>query len=193
MKKQMKFANASITAFVIIIHGFVCTPVIADAIAKNTNNLDTMTRQEFVSGVIKAVGLSESRKPVIISDVDFHDKYYGSISSAYQFGIAEGYVDGSFRPLNAISRQESMAIVERALNNSDNGYSIPIKSRESGLSRFIDGNKFGECFIDSAETCVRYKIVIGDENGKILPNKSISRNEIAAVMQRLAKIFNIYY
>lgn len=76
-----------------------------------------ITREEMAKIICKAMNIEISANAML----DFTDKEEQSqwavayINSLYSYGIINGYEDGSFRPKNALKRDESMIVIYRIL------------------------------------------------------------------------------
>ncbi len=76
-----------------------------------------ITRAEFTAIAMRFAKLDESGEN-IFSDVPEDAWYYGSVVGSIKYGWISGYNDGTFRPLNTITRAETATIVNRMLNRS---------------------------------------------------------------------------
>lgn len=73
---------------------------------------DNITRAEFVSLVVRVLGLETTNlsKPMF-NDVKSTDWYAKDISTAVENGIVKGYEDGAFNPNGYITREEIASII----------------------------------------------------------------------------------
>lgn len=76
-----------------------------------------ITRAEFTAIAMRFAKLDESGEN-IFSDVSEGAWYYGSVVGSIKYGWISGYNDGTFRPLNTITRAETATIVNRMLYRS---------------------------------------------------------------------------
>jgi hypothetical protein len=74
---------------------------------------DTMTRAEFSTIVVKALGLVPKANGKF-SDVASGSWYAPYVGTAYSYGITNGTPDGKFNPGGTITRQEAAVMVTRA-------------------------------------------------------------------------------
>jgi hypothetical protein len=72
-----------------------------------------ITRAEYAAILVRALGIPEGGASSF-SDVGSSDWYCGAVSAAVQYGIIKGYADGTFRPNANITREEAMAMLQRA-------------------------------------------------------------------------------
>lgn len=76
-------------------------------------NLD-ITRAEFAAVACGALGLKASGAANKFSDVHESDWFCGAVRAACEYVIVSGYGDGTFKPGQAITREEAMAIITHA-------------------------------------------------------------------------------
>ncbi|WP_258525925.1 S-layer homology domain-containing protein [Paenibacillus sp. YN15] len=91
--------------------------MIADGTAPDAFQPDkALTRAELAAFLVRALGLSSSvpERAGGFTDVSGTDWFAGAVGSAAAMKLAEGYDDGSFRPGEAVSRQELAVMVNRA-------------------------------------------------------------------------------
>jgi|GEM_PF-6824377 len=136
-----------------------------------------ITRAEFASIIVKALGLPENGSAGF-SDVSASAWYAGAVGTAAQYGIVNGYSDGTFRPGRMITRQEAMAMIARAAKIT--GWA----GSAGTLSGFSDAGAASEWAKASVEWNVGSGIIVGT-NGMLHLNSNITRAETAAVVLRL--------
>ncbi len=76
-----------------------------------------ISRGDFSEYVVRALGLyrDSSIVPNVFRDVDPADERALAIHIANDYGIIKGYLDGNFRPGALITREEAMAMYQRAM------------------------------------------------------------------------------
>ena len=82
-----------------------------------------ITRAEFVALTNRAFGKQNKTARADFKDVKASDWYYSDVAVAKVEGYCTGYTDGTFKPLNPITRQEVASIVFRLLQ-LDNGAAV---------------------------------------------------------------------
>jgi hypothetical protein len=103
---------------------------------------------------------------------------YDAIDNLYTKGLASGYPDDSFRPDEATTRAEFVAILVKALNLS------VVKPDTPAFADVAPG----DWYYGPVETAVTANLVKGYTNNEFLPNAPITRQEIAAILvQALGK------
>jgi len=149
-----------------------------------------ITRAEFAAIVGRALGLRESGTVNKFSDVKGSDWFSGAVGIAYEYGIISGYEDGTFRPDAAISREEAMAMIARAMAIA--GMDINISESDTGeqLARFIDKDGVAGWAKKSAAACVKYGITVGN-NSLLTPKDNITRAETATIIIRTLQKANL--
>lgn len=100
------------------------------------------------------------------------------MGTAVEYGLVNGYKDGSFRPREAITRLEAMIMVQRAAKIVD------YAGTTGSLASFSDGRKIDAWARSAAEFNVGSSLIVGN-NGKLRPGDNISRAETATVILRL--------
>jgi len=145
-----------------------------------------VTRAEFAAIIIRALGLGEKSKKNNFSDVTGNDWFNGAVSTAYEYGIINGYNDGTFNPNKAISREEAMVIIARAAKLA--GISIDITELEANaqLAKFKDNESIDNWARNSAAACVKSGIMVGNNN-MLTPDDNITRAQAATTVMRMLR------
>lgn len=132
------------------------------------------TGHDVVGGVCKNCG-QHFRDPFTdIANNDLHDY----IVRAAENGIVNGYPDGTYRPLNAVTRAQFITMIYRAAGSPE------VKNTEL---KFADAKDIAKDFENAVAWGVENGIVLGYENGTFQPNRSISRAQMATFMYRYLK------
>src|SRR5690606_11235384 len=74
----------------------------------------SITRAEFATVIVRALGLSSKKGTASFSDVKSGDWFANAVAVAAEAGIVKGYEDGTFQPNKVITREELAAMVVRA-------------------------------------------------------------------------------
>lgn len=144
-----------------------------------------VTRAEFVTMVIRALGLAANTGDKIYSDVSAEEWYAGAVSEAHEYGLVQGYKDGTFRPQETIRREEAALIMVRALQLA--GIEAPALSAAemSGLlSRFADGGNVQSWARAAVAGALKNGLLKGAGSG-LLPDSDVTRAEAATMLGRL--------
>lgn len=94
--------------------------------------------------------------------------------------IIEGYIDGTFRPDDSLSRAEFAKVATLAMQERT-GVLLPQGGQELG---FADVVKDG-WYVDHISGAVSLELMQGDAEGTFRPNDNISRNEVVTVLMRI--------
>ncbi|WP_113671664.1 S-layer homology domain-containing protein [Vallitalea guaymasensis] len=145
----------------------------------------TMTRGEFASIIVKALGL----KPKAIDNfIDVKkDKWYaGYIGTANTYGIISGKSTTTYAPNAIITREEAAVVVTRAAKLCGMNTQYNTMAARDILSQFIDYVKVNKWARQSLAFCYD-KEILDSSTMEILPEEPIKRCEIARM------IYNMLY
>lgn len=146
----------------------------------------SVTRAEFVSILVSALGLDTKGSSSDFKDIKTDDPYYKAISTAYAYGIAGGYRDGSFKPGKVITREEAAAMAVNAMKIADLDTTVSGEQVTTLLAKFKDGGKVSKWANNSVALCIKYGVIAGN-NGCITPEKVLTRAEAAAMVRSMLK------
>ena len=103
--------------------------------------------------------------------------------NAQQKGIVTGFEDGTFRPMEEISRQDMALMLQR--------YAKTVKGTDTtptgDLSRWPDAGQVGSWAVDALRWCVGAGIINGKDGG-LQPTGNATRAEFATILMRYAKL-----
>lgn len=102
------------------------------------------------------------------------NKYESQLREWIGFSFITGYLDGTFRPENKITRAEFMALTNRSFGFTD---TMDIKFSDADSKQW---------FYKDAAKAVKAGFIQG-ANGKLMPLDNISRQEMAVILTRLTK------
>jgi hypothetical protein len=137
-----------------------------------------MSRGDFVLMIARAFGLSGGYDN--FSDVPEGSYYYDAIAAAKAFGIVTGN-NGKFSPAVAISRQDAMVIIRRALD----AVGTPIASgKAADLSGYYDASEVSGYATEAVASLIKAGIVTGN-GGMLRPKAMINRAEMAVILYRV--------
>jgi hypothetical protein len=142
-----------------------------------------ITRAQFAALIVRALGLAEAGTTSPYSDVADGEWYTAAVAKAKEYGLIDGYENGTFRPSQTITREEAMAILARAIKVTG----MPVQANTDAqtiLAMFADHADISEWAKSSAALVVTGGLVHG--NGQsLMPKQEITRAESAAILQRL--------
>ncbi len=139
--------------------------------------LDMLTRIEFCKYVSIALNIVDEEAECTFPDVSKDDGDYIYVASAVKAGIIKGYPDGTFKPMNEISRQEMAVMIERAIGET-------IENADEFLD-YADKADIADYALSGVAIAARAGIITG-KPGKIMdPEGTTTRAEAAAILHRL--------
>ena len=155
--------------------------------AFGVEDLKTADLKAEAEAYIKEIGLSDDEVAALRANlsrskdafVPFSDisesGYRDYILSAYDFGIVNGYADGTFRPNAVITRAQFITMLYRM-----SGAAAP----EEAALDFSDADSIAEPFLDAVSWGVETGIIKGYEDNTFRPNLPITRAQMATFMAR---------
>ena len=146
-----------------------------------------ITRAEFASMVVKALGLKGTNFPEKFGDVNKGDSYYYSIYTAYEYGILTGYSNGNFGPQDLITREQAMTMLAKAMEIVDLNVTVSDADVSNQLKLFKDSDSISLYARQAATICVKNGIFAGDNKGKLTPKDNLTRAESATIIIKLLK------
>lgn len=151
-----------------------------------------ITRAEFAAIVVRGLGLRAEPGHVPFADVISSEWYAGFVATAADFGMIAGYEDGSFRPQSKITRQEAMTMMARAMQMTGLKEQLAENSRlTNALASFEDADDVAAWAKEGANLSVASKVMNGRTMELLEPQASITRAEVAAIVQRLLQYSNL--
>ncbi|MFO7942680.1 MAG: S-layer homology domain-containing protein [Bacillota bacterium] len=143
---------------------------------------ESVTRAEFAAIVGRAFGLIAGDGQEAFTDIPVGSWYAGAVEVARQYGLTEGYGDGTFRPHEIITREEAMVIAARAMELCE------IESDEYAIvDEFADADTISPWALSAVEDCLSAEIVLG--HGDLVdPGSAISRAETIAIIYRILEV-----
>lgn len=148
----------------------------ADGTFKPNNDI---TRAEFVTMTNRAFGFTESGS-ITFSDVSPTNWFANEVSIAGKAGYIRGFVDGTFKPVNKITRQEVAAILTRLLD-------LNITGGAAEADNYIDAAKIQNWSKESVGAVSKAGIMSGYQDKTFGPQNSITRAEALVTLDRAMK------
>ena len=141
-----------------------------------------ITRAEFATMLVKALGLSTTGMTGTFTDVAADDWYYGSVNDAVYDGLVSGMGDNLFAPNALITREQMAVMVAKAL-----GTNAPAVDGTE-LSAFSDGSAVSSWAVTGMEEAVKAGIVNGMTADTLAPLDSATRAQAAVMIFKLLSI-----
>jgi len=142
-----------------------------------------ITRAEFATIVVKALGL-EPKGSNSFKDVNTSDWFYDYVGTASSYGIILGVGEGKFDALRSITREEAMAMVQRAAKIAGMNVNVTDAEIANSLAKFTDYNEFSPWAQSVAAFNIQESLIQG-VNGIARPKDNITRAETAVVIMRM--------
>ena len=146
----------------------------------------TITRAEFAAIVVRALGLAPGSGESSFDDVGASSWYSGFVETATQYGIINGCGDSIFRPNDLITREQAMTILARAMQITELEIEdLSDSSITALLENFPDGSAVSDYAQHGVVACLKNGIVTGKTSVLIASKDTVTRAEVAAMVQRL--------
>ncbi|MFC5529749.1 S-layer homology domain-containing protein [Cohnella yongneupensis] len=124
-----------------------------------------ISRAEYAAIVNRAFGLSETSS-VSYSDVKASDWYYDDIAKAVKAGYVIGFEDGSFKPGQAVNRQEAALILATFLR---------LDLSRDDVARFGDAADIDDASWGAVAVLLAQNLIQGFPDGTFRPKKPMTR------------------
>ena len=149
---------------------------------------ENVTRAEFASMAIKALGQENTKvvQPVNFADINQEYWAYDAIQKALYFNLVSLPKEGDlFRPDDSVSRAESLSVAVNALTTEQISEQ---KAKEVLEKAYIDANSVPEWFIipaGKAEILGMMVIMPSADKAKIEAERPATRAEVAAILFKM--------
>ncbi|MEA4920304.1 MAG: S-layer homology domain-containing protein [Clostridiaceae bacterium] len=150
-----------------------------------------MTRAEFATIMIRALGLEPGTGASGFGDVAVTDWCSGYIKTAASYGIIKGYDNGNFGPNDMITREQAMTMITRAMMITKLSAGLTDSETNQLLSTFSDGESASDYAKESIASCLKTGIISGTSETTISPKANITRAEVAVMVERLLQKSNL--
>ncbi|MEC0226363.1 chondroitinase-B domain-containing protein [Paenibacillus alba] len=138
---------------------------------------EPMTRLQFAAMLVRALGLKpEPSKPDFTDEASIPAWAAGELGAALKAGIIQGYEDQSLRPNEAINRIEMVAMLVRALPQSEG---------TSAAASFSDSSQIPSWALPLVSRANSLGLVDGRENHAFKPFDVATRAEAVTVVMRM--------
>ncbi len=151
---------------------------------KSANRIEPqakLTRAEMATIINRAFGAKITKDISSYIDVKPSDWFYVEMQKAVNMQTFNGDGSGRLRPNDAITREEVMTVIARAMVLEQSDY--------SPLHKFSDFGQFSDWAKPYAAALVAGGYVNGVGNGKINPKVVITREEFAQLMYNIFKTY----
>ncbi|WP_165861236.1 X2-like carbohydrate binding domain-containing protein [Paenibacillus paeoniae] len=145
---------------------------------------EEMTRAEFATILVRGLGLKLVENNAPFADVKASDWYNRAIATAYEYQLISGFEDGTFRPNDKVTRQQAMIMIAKAMKLTQLNEKLPVQAAEDVLQAFGLANMSGWAKQSIAD-CIQAGIIVGKNGSELALQASITRAEVAVMIQRL--------
>ncbi|MCM3702122.1 S-layer homology domain-containing protein [Paenibacillus macerans] len=142
-----------------------------------------ITRAEFAAIAVRGLGLEPVNAGQAFPDVPASAWYNVAVQTASAYGLINGFEDGTFRPDEKITREQAMAIIDKAMAITE--LKATLNGQGEKLLAYRDASAAAGWAKDSIEECLEAGIVTGRSGTELAPKSHITRAEVAAIVQRL--------
>ncbi len=140
----------------------------------NFNPDKLITRAEAVALIGRVYGLNGEQKTTVFKDVSSNSFASGYIQSAFEEGWISGFVDGSFRPKQTVTRAEMAILLQ-------NAYKLPVDSTKD--LNYTDVSS-GMVSYESIQAMVQNGITNGYTATQFKPNGQMTRATYSVFIAR---------
>ena len=151
----------------------------------NYNPSNDVTRAEIAKMVSVVFGYESVEMEA--TDVAKDAWYNGFVGALKDKGIMGGYEDGSFRPENAITREEMAKLIASAIGTEKLAQLVG----EATASKFADGDKISDWAGAAVNQLAALGVIKGYEDGSFKPAQVITRAEAAVIIDRVSALLNV--
>ena len=143
----------------------------------------TTSRAMIVSVLYRLDGSPAVSAKVSFTDVAANTWYTDAVAWASANGIAKGFDDGSFRPDQAVNRQEIAAFLYRYAEYKG------FDTTQGGMAirEFADYDAVSSYALSAMDWSVSTGILQGDAAKRLTPQSPASRAQVAAMLSRFCK------
>lgn len=138
----------------------------------------TTSRAMIVTILWRLQGSPEAEAAEMFTDVAPGDWYADAIAWAASEGVAEGYEDGSFRPNDAITREQLAAMLWRYAGSPGS---------DGALSAFVDWADTSSWAQQALSWAVAQGLITGADNDMLAPKGQATRAQTATILMRFAQ------
>lgn len=186
-KPGTTFADITGTACQMAVEALAAREIINGMTAAAFQPADTMTRSQYATIVVKALGLSPETTDAF-SDVSASAWYAPYVGAAVRYGIVTGRGNGIFDPGGTINRQEAAVMTARAAALCGLDTALDAAGIRMYISEFSDYVSVDSWARGSVAFCFKAGILDGGDFAENLePKTAILRSEVAQMIYRLLR------
>ena len=143
-----------------------------------------ITRAQFATLLVQALGLSENQAAAKFSDVNGKQWHAGYVGAAVEAKLVSGFSDGTYRPNDQITREQMAVMVMNAVRFA--GADLGSKGdSQKLLAKFQDQAKISQWAEKSVFEVLEAGIMSGVKTDIFSPADFASRAQAASIMKRM--------
>lgn len=148
---------------------------------------DKITRAEFTSMIIRALGIIPDTTTSGFKDVSAQSKYAADIAAAKKAGIIQGKTEALFNPDGAITRQDIAVIFANALQYAG----LKNTAKLSQLAAFKDQSDISAYAKSSLAWMIEQKMIQGVSATKLDPKSNATKAQATVIVMRMLRALNL--
>ncbi|MCI3927076.1 S-layer homology domain-containing protein [Paenibacillus sp. TRM 82003] len=148
---------------------------------------ETITRAEFAAVLVRGLGLKPGVGAAPFADVSMDDWHNGYVDAAYAHGLLLGFEDGTFRPEDRLTREQAMAIADKAMALTGLKAKLTPYAVEETLRSLHDAEQISDWARAGVAAGLQAGVISGRGEGEAAPQAYMTRAEIATLMQKLLR------
>ncbi|REK71243.1 glycosyl hydrolase family 18 protein [Paenibacillus paeoniae] len=148
---------------------------------------NSITRAEFISVIIKGLGILPENGTAPFQDVAANSKYAGDIAAAKKLGLIQGKSETTFDPDSSISRQDITVILSNVLSH----LGVTRTGDIAKLNAFADAKDIAAYAKSAVALAVQEGIMIGKSSTTFDPKADLTRAQAAVIVIRILEAHNL--
>jgi sugar lactone lactonase YvrE len=148
-----------------------------------------ITRAEFAAILVRGLGMkADNGAASPFSDVKSGAWYSGAVQTAYTYHLINGFEDGSFLPVDNITREQAMVTIAKAMELTGLNKKLSSSQAEDELLKsFADEDSIAVWARSSIAAGIQTGIISGRGGKELAPKAFITRAEAAVIVQKLLR------
>ncbi|RTE01410.1 S-layer homology domain-containing protein [Paenibacillus whitsoniae] len=149
-----------------------------------------VSRAEFAALLARAMGLlaTAGEAAAAFSDIQAGDWFAGPVALASTAGLIDGYDDGTFRPLDQVTREQMAVMIQRSMQMA--GHAVEPSNQEAVLEPFSDQNTIDGWAREAIAGTLERGLMQGVTETNLNPHANATRAQAAVTLSRLLVYLN---
>ncbi|MEK5140786.1 Ig-like domain-containing protein [Paenibacillus sp. FSL M7-0134] len=145
-----------------------------------------VTRAEFVTLLVRGLGMQEKPLTEHFTDVKENAWYAGSVGAAVEAGLIRGYGNQSFGPERLITREEIVVITEKAAHYAQTLNAGP--ANEKYKETYSDASTVSPWAQDAMAQATEQGLIKGVSPDLLAPKQQAARAEATSIIKRFLQL-----